>query len=242
MTVIALVMIAVLVSLGVWQLKRRTEKHVLIAALTERLAEPPVPLPPPSEWSRLTPAKDEFRRVQVSAILQPRPDAMIYTSGSSVRSDVSGPGTWAFVPARLLSGENVVINMGFVPNTMQNRAQQDRAVTPLLSGQPVLLTGYLRFPETAGLLSAHEDTGKRLWFVRDIAGMAQALGWDVIAPFYVDLETPVPPSGVPKPGPLDVHLKDDHLQYAITWFGLALAVLGTFGFWVAGRRRSSASL
>jgi len=30
-----------------------------------------------------------------------------------------------------------------------------------------------------------------------------------------DLEQPVPASGIPKPGPLDVHLKDDHLQYAI---------------------------
>jgi cytochrome oxidase assembly protein ShyY1 len=236
MTVIALAMTAVLVWLGVWQLQRRVEKHALIAALTERLAAAPSPLPPASEWTELTAAHDEFRRVQFSATLQSRPDAMVYTSGSSVRSDVSGPGTWAFVPAQLASGESIAVNMGFVPNTMQDRAQQQRAVAPLLTGQPVLLTGYLRFPEKPGLLTTHEDTGKRLWFARDIPGMAQALGWGTVAPFYVDLEAPVPPSGVPKPGPLDVHLKDDHLQYAITWFGLALAVLGTFGFWLFGRR------
>jgi cytochrome oxidase assembly protein ShyY1 len=99
-----------------------------------------------------------------------------------------------------------------------------------------VLTGYLRFPETPGLLTTHEDAGKHLWFARDIPGMAQTLEWGTVAPFYVDLEAPVPPSGVPKPGPLDVHLKDDHLQYSITWFGLALAVLGTFGFWLFGRR------
>lgn len=236
MTVIALAMTAVLVWLGVWQLQRRVEKHALIAALTERLAAMPSQLPPASKWGELTPAHDEFRRVQFSATLQSKPDAMVYTSGSSVRSDVSGPGTWAFVPAQLASGENIVVNMGFVPNTMQDRAQQQRAVAPLLTGQPVVLTGYLRFLETPGLLTTHEDTGKRLWFARDIPGMAQTLEWGTVAPFYVDLEAPVPPSGVPKPGPLDVHLKDDHLQYAITWFGLALAVLGTFGFWLFGRR------
>jgi len=45
---------------------------------------------------------------------------------------------------------------------------------------------------------------------------------------------------VPKPGPLQVRLKDDHLQYAITWFGLALVVAATFAFWVRGRRRGLA--
>ena len=51
--------------------------------------------------------------------------------------------------------------------------------------------------------------------------MARALDWPNVAPFYIDLEQPVPPNGIPKPGPLEVHLKDDHLQYAITWFTLA---------------------
>ena len=61
---------------------------------------------------------------------------------------------------------------------------------------------------------------KRLWFVRDHLGdgAARSAGGRKVAPFYVDLETPVPASGIPKPGPLHVHLKDEHLQYAITWF------------------------
>ena len=46
---------------------------------------------------------------------------MVYSSGSAVREDISGPGTWAFLPARLPSGETVVINAGFVQNTMQDR-------------------------------------------------------------------------------------------------------------------------
>ena len=58
-----------------------------------------------------------------------------------------------------------------------------------------------------------------------------------MAPFYVDLESPVPDSGIPKPGALHARLKDDHLQYAITWFGLAAVVIISFGFWWRAQRR-----
>jgi cytochrome oxidase assembly protein ShyY1 len=239
-----LVMVALFVGLGVWQLQRRAEKHALIAALTERLAAAPEALPSPAQWSALTPADDEFRRVRFTATYQPRPDAMVYSSGSAVREDISGPGTWAFLPAALPSGETVVINAGFVQNTMQEREQQDRAVARLKTGQPVDLTGYLRFPEQAGVLTPVENPAKRLWFTRDHLAMARTLGWgdgQQVAPFYIDLEQPVPANGIPKPGPLEVHLKDDHLQYAITWFGLAGAVVIAFGVWWRGQRLLSSS-
>jgi cytochrome oxidase assembly protein ShyY1 len=232
-------MLALFVGLGLWQLHRRVEKHALIAALTERLAAAPVRLPPPSQWSALTPADDEFRRVSFTATYQSSLDAMVYTSGSSVRDDVSGPGTWAFIPARLADGKTIAINAGFVPNTMQDRGQQDQAVARLITSEPVMLTGYLRFPEAAGMLTPAENQSKRLWFSRDHLAMAQSLGWTQVAPFYIDLEKPVPPSGIPKPGPLEVHLRDDHLQYAITWFVLAGAVVIAFAVWLRGQRRAS---
>ena len=230
-------MVAVFVGLAMWQLQRRVEKHALIAALTERLAAAPGSLPPPAQWSTLSPARDEFRRVSFRATYASGPDAMVYSSGSSVREDVSGPGTWAFMPARLPGGETVVINSGFVQNTMQDRAQQDRAVTRLVTDEPVMLTGYIRFPETAGLLTPAENIAKRLWFTRDHLAMARVLGWGEVAPFYIDLERPVPASGIPKPGALEVRLKDDHLQYAITWFALAGAVVIAFGVWMRGTRQ-----
>ena len=235
--IFTIVMVVLFASLGVWQLQRRVEKHALIAALTERLAAAPGTLPSSSQWSALTPAKDEFRRVSFVATYQRSPDAMVYSSGSAVREDISGPGTWAFMPARLANGETVVINSGFVPNTMQDRGLEDRTVTRLISDQPVMLTGYIRFPEQAGLLTPAENPAKRLWFTRDHLAMARALGWGEVAPFYIDLELPTPPSGVPKPGPLAVHLKDDHMQYAITWFALAGAVVIAFGVWLRGQRR-----
>lgn len=243
--IFSLVMVALCIGLGVWQLQRRAEKHALIAALTERLAAAPGALPQASQWSALTPGRDEFRRVRFVATWQPRPDAMVYSAGSAVRDDVTGPGTWAFMPATLPSGEIVVINAGFVQNTMQDRAQQDRAVTRLVTGEPMTLTGYLRFPESAGTLTPPENMAKRLWFSRDHLAMARTLGWGEggkpVAPFYIDLEAPVPASGIPKPGPLTVHLKDNHMQYVITWFGLAGAVAIAFVVWWRAQRRASPS-
>jgi cytochrome oxidase assembly protein ShyY1 len=234
--IFTLLTLALLIGLGVWQLQRRTEKHALIAQLTERLAAAPGALPSSAQWSALTPARDEFRRVRFSATYEYRPDAMVYSSGSAIRDDVSGPGTWAFMPARLPGGETIAINTGFVQNTMQDRGQQDRAVARLVTGTPVILTGYIRFPQSAGALTPPENIAKRLWFTRDNLAIARALGWGEVAPFYIDLETPAPESGIPKPGPLGVHLKDDHLQYAITWFGLAGAVVIAFGVWLRGQR------
>jgi cytochrome oxidase assembly protein ShyY1 len=237
--IFTLVMLIGFVGLGIWQLQRRVEKHALIAALTERLAVAPQPLPPPAQWSALNPAHDEFSRVSFTATYQSRLDAMVYGSGSAVRDDISGPGTWAFLPARLPDGETVAVNAGFVPNMMQDRNLQDRAVAQLITQQPVVLTGYIRFPQAAGMLTPAEDHTKRLWFTRDHLAMARALGWDKVAPFYIDLETPVPANGIPKPGPLEIHLNDDHMQYAITWFALAGAVVIAFAVWWRAQRRVS---
>ncbi len=234
--IFTIVMVALFAGLGVWQLQRRAEKHALIAALTERVAAAPIALPPSSAWRALSAANDEFRRVTFTATYAKLPDAMVYSAGSAVREDVSGSGTWALLPARLPSGETVVIDAGFVANTMQERGVEDRAVGKLITGEPVTLTGYLRFPESAGWLTPAENREKRLWFTRDHLAMARTLGWGEVAPFYVDLEAPVPANGIPKPGPLTPHLRDEHMQYAITWFALAAALVIAFVVWVRGRR------
>ncbi|OAF08645.1 SURF1 family protein [Bradyrhizobium neotropicale] len=234
--VFAVVMLTLFVGLGVWQLQRRAETHALIAVLNERLAAAPMPLPDPSQWHALTAERDEFRRVSFSATYESRLDAMVYSSGTGMRDDISVPGTWAFLPARLPTGETLAVNAGFVPNTTQDRGRQDRAVAQLITNKPVMLTGYLRFPVSAGWFAPDVEHAKRLWFTRDHLAMAQALGWDRVAPFYIDLEAPVPPGGIPKPGPLQVHLRDDQLKFAITCFSLAGLVLIALAVWLRRRR------
>jgi cytochrome oxidase assembly protein ShyY1 len=232
MSAFTLVVIGLLIALGVWQLQRRAEKHALIAALTERLGAAPAALPPPDQWKALSPEHDEFRRVAITATFREAPEAKVYATGSALRTDVTTLGTFVFASVTLANGTTLVIDRGFVPDGAKEAAPQR---------EPVTLTGYLRFPEKPGWITPAPDVGKRLWFARDHIGMAKALSWGPVAPFYLDLEAPAPSSGLPKPGPLDVHLKDDHLQYAITWFGLAAAVAVAFAVWLNGRGRSQTS-
>jgi len=232
MSALTLVVVAGLIALGVWQLQRRVEKRALIAALIERLAAGPAPLPPPSEWAGLMPARDEFRRVSFVASFRALPEAQVYSSGSALRPDITTIGRFVFAPVATSDEQTIVVDRGFV--------REDGVSADPPTG-PVTLVGYLRFPERSGWLTPAPDVGKRLWFSRDPLGMAQVLGWGVVAPFYVDLETPAPQSGSPGPGPLQVELPDNHLQYAITWFGLALAVTIAFAVWFRGRGQGSAA-
>ena len=121
--VFTLVMVALFVGLGIWQLQRRVEKHALIAALTERLAAAPGALPSPAQWSALTPASDEFRRVSFAATYAAPSgrDGLQFRLGGARRIfPVPAPGRSC--RRGLPGGETVVINAGFVQNTMQDRA------------------------------------------------------------------------------------------------------------------------
>src|SRR5215510_8869571 len=105
---VAVAALAVLLGLGTWQIERKTWKENLIAALSHRLAAAPEPLPAPDTWDRLDPAEMEFRRVAFTATFDYGREALVYTAGSSLRSDVSGPGYWVFTPAGLPDGRVVM--------------------------------------------------------------------------------------------------------------------------------------
>lgn len=229
--VFTLALLAVLIGLGNWQLDRKVWKENFIDTLDRRLHAEPVVLPQSSSWPQLTPDQDEFRRVRFSAALEPQAAALVYAGGAAFRPDVSGPGYWVLAPARLPDGSLVVIDRGFVPE-----GRQDAAESAPAEGEMV---GVLRWPERPGWFTPAPDRGRDLWFVRDPVAIAAAKNWGEVAPFYVELETPQPPGGLPQAGALEVNLPDNHLQYAITWFGLAAALVGVFGFWTLGRWRET---
>jgi surfeit locus 1 family protein len=226
----ALVAIVTFVGLGTWQLQRKAWKEALIESLEQRLSAPPADLLPRERWARLDPGNDEFRRVKFSATFVSGAEALVYTSGSALRSDVSGSGYWVFVPAQLASGGLVVVNRGFVPEGWQDPATRAVGTNP---GRADLI-GVMRWPESRGAFSPKDDPGRNLWFVRDPVAIAAAKGWGEVAPFYVELESPQPPGGLPRAGALKANLRNEHLQYAITWYGLALVVVVMFVFWLSG--------
>jgi surfeit locus 1 family protein len=229
-TLVALAAALVAVALGTWQLQRKTWKEALITAMDARLAAPPVPLPPASEWPSFTADDAEFRRVTFHAQFEGGRGVWVYVAGSALRDDIKDPGYFAFQPARLDDGRTVVVNRGYVP--------MDKTI-PWSSGS-VDIVGYLRWPETRPWFLSDTDKSSDTWFVRDPGAMAAAKGWGEVAPFYVDQETPVPPGGLPRPSALRVNLRNDHFQYALTWFGLALVIVVMFAIWLATRGRAEA--
>jgi cytochrome oxidase assembly protein ShyY1 len=229
----AFVGVVILCGLGTWQIERRAWKEALMDTLQRRLAAAPVALPERARWPQLDAAQDEFRRVSLHAALVPGQQALVYTAGSAFRPDVSGPGYWVFAPAKLADDTVVVVNRGFVPEGWQDRVR-DAAAPP-----PQDIVGVMRWPEAASWLTPAAEPAKNLWFARDHLAMAAAKGWGgfgQVAPFFVDQEAPVASDGVPRPGPLVVQLRNEHLQYAVTWFGLALVLAVVFGVWAWGRR------
>jgi surfeit locus 1 family protein len=227
--------LAVLVALGTWQLERKAWKESLVAELDRKLAAPATDLPPRERWKQLDPTKDEFRHVAFPAEFLPGEEALVYTSGSPLRPDVTGPGYWVFSPARLTGGSIVLVNRGFVPEGRQDPKAHARS----LPAGVVEVAGALRWPEQRGSFTPPDEPEKGLWFARDPAGMAKAKKWDANAPFYVDQEAPPWPGGFPKVGPLKPALPNRHLEYAVTWYGLALVILIAAAFFVRARRREA---
>ncbi|ARP98594.1 SURF1 family protein [Pseudorhodoplanes sinuspersici] len=219
-----LVGLAILISLGVWQLERKQWKEGLIASLDRQMKAPPVPLPPASQWLNLTQDNSEFRHVSLRAEFpaDAKP-AYLYTGASALREDVKQPGYFVFAPARLPDGRVVVVNRGYVP---MDRPQK-------IPAGPVDIVGFIRWPESPGWFVSDRDATGEVWFVRDPEMMATVRGWGSVAPFYIDQESPVPAGGLPRPGSLSVNLRNNHLGYAITWFGLAASLAAVFAAWAA---------
>ena len=220
----------ILVGLGIWQLERKAWKEGLIETLGERIAAPPSELPGPLLWAVTQADRHEFRRVHFPAEFLHEQEALVYTVGSALRPDVSGPGYWVFTPARLPGGSVVMVNRGFVSEGLQNpRAREEGQTTGVVE-----LVGAMRWPEPRGWFAPKDDPQRNVWFARDHRAIAEWKILSEVAPFYVEQEAPVPPGGIPKPGSLTVKLRNDHLQYALTWFGLAAVLLVVFVIWAVG--------
>jgi surfeit locus 1 family protein len=230
-TMFALAGIAILCGLGAWQLDRKAWKENLIATLNARLAEAPGDLPPRDSWRMLKQSDTEFRRVVFPAEFLPGEEALVYTAGSPLRPDAKGPGYWVFAPAQLAGGSILLVNRGFVPADRKDPSTRAEGATR----GSVDIVGVIRWPEARGSFTPPDDPKDNVWYLRDSNAIAASKKWLTAAPFYIDQESPVPPGGLPKPGKLVVHLPDNHLEYAITWFGLALALAGVYVAWFARR-------
>jgi surfeit locus 1 family protein len=229
----ALVAFVAFIALGTWQVERKAEKEAFVEILEQRLSAPPAPLPAPDRWAGLDKASNEFRRVRFSAAFVPGTQALVYTAGSGARGEMPGPGYWVIAAARLASDKVVAIDRGFVP---AHFSPGFAGVAPQPAGS-IEMVGAMRWPERRSFFTPKDDPGRNLWFVRDPVAIAAAKGWGEVAPFYIALETPAPPGGWPRPGKPQPNIRNEHLQYAITWYALAAILVIMFGLWVKSQHQ-----
>jgi cytochrome oxidase assembly protein ShyY1 len=233
--VVTVAAVGVLAGMGAWQLHRKAIKDEVAAALDGRRHEAAITLPVRAAWGSLRPDKDEFRRVRLNGKFGAISAALVYTSGSPLRPDVSGQGYWVFSPLVSATGEIVAVNRGFISEA--EYARHAGAISP----QPgsVTVTGRLRFPEKAQWYMPQPKPGDRIWLVRDPVTMAQALGWGEVAPFYIDAEEAAPADPIARSGPLQIAFRNDHAYFAAAWFAMAGAVLIIFAVWLRRRIRTA---
>jgi surfeit locus 1 family protein len=215
-----LVVGAILVSLGIWQLHRLAWKETLIAEIATRSKGLPQPLPDPSEWNSLRPADYAYRHVEFAGRYENDREALVFY-GAGPRD--LGPGYLVLTPLRLDSGAIVIVNRGFVPDALA--AKSARAAGEIEGKTHV--AGLMRPPQTRNLFTPADEPDKDLYFTRDPAAIAAHFGFAQAAPFVVDAESSAP-GGWPKGGMTEIDIPNNHLSYALTWFGLAVGLLAVF--------------
>jgi len=213
-TLFTLPTLIALVGLGVWQLERLEWKEDLIRERQSRSRAPAIALPDSLDQ----PASLEYQAARVRGRFLHASE--FYLAARTFNGQV---GLHVVTPLALDSGRILLVDRGWIPD-----GRRDPATRPegQVSGD-VDLTGLVRLPGWSGLswLEPDNQPEENIWFWIDPPAMAAVAGLDgVIAAIYLDAGPAENPGGWPKGGQTRIDLPNDHLQYAITWFTLALSL------------------
>jgi surfeit locus 1 family protein len=125
----------------------------------------------------------------------------------------------------------VIVNRGFVPDELA--AKSARAAGEIEGETHV--TGLMRPPQSRNLFTPADEPDKDLYFTSDPAVIAAHFGLSRAAPFVVDADATPVPGGWPEGGTTEIDIPNNHLNYALTWFGLAVGLLAVFVAYLRGR-------
>ena len=208
-------------ALGIWQLERRAWKLDLIDRVEHRLRAAPVAAPGPAAWAAVNAADDEYRQLIVPGRFLDDRETLVQAV-----SDLGG-GFWVMAPFQTDDGFTVLVNRGFVPPDKRD-PQARLAGKP--SGEHTEIHGLLRMSEPKGGFLRNNDPAGNRWYSRDVQAIATAQGIAQVAPYFIDADATPNPGGWPVGGLTVVSFHNSHLVYAVTWFGLALMVLGAVAY------------
>jgi surfeit locus 1 family protein len=219
LTLTTIIAFAILIGLGVWQLQRLKWKEGILAHVAALQAARPVDIGPVLDGAAH--GRDvNFTKVSATCPgLATAPFLQLYAIGPT------GQAGWRLIsacPVDSAAYRTVLVDRGFVPDTAQARPKVDPA-----AAAPLKLTGVLRTPERASVFAPKNRPDR--WFSRDVPAMAAALHAPQPAPAFLYAETSSNPDlAVLTPAPLPADIPNRHFEYALTWFGLAGALLAVY--------------
>jgi surfeit locus 1 family protein len=224
LTACVLAALAVLVALGVWQLERLKWKERLIAQIEARAAAAPVTLEDAEALAHA--GRDpSYLRVRVEGRFHHGRELYLYASAKGQQ------GWHVITPLETAEGKTVLVDRGFVPDAL--RDPSSRALGQV--EQIVEVTGLVRMPEKQGVFTPENEPAANRWFWRDLSGMSASMfpsGAVEVAPFFVEVAKSEVPGGWPEGGQTRLVIVNNHLQYALTWFALAVCLVGVYAAYV----------
>jgi surfeit locus 1 family protein len=233
-TALAFAALAVLIGLGVWQVKRLHWKEELIAAIDARTKGEPISLDQAVALAKE--GRDaSYYRVRVEGRFDNTKERYLFSQSISDGT----PGWHVITPFTTTQGELVLVDRGFVPDQLKDPSTR-------ASGEiegTTTVTGIVRIPETQGLFTPNNEPEVNRWFWRDLNGMVTSMFPTAtldVPPFFIEAEKSEVPGGWPEGGQTRLSLPNNHLQYATTWFGLAAALIVIYAFYVRSLYRQEA--
>ncbi|MGE0501562.1 MAG: SURF1 family protein [Rhizobiaceae bacterium] len=215
----------ILMALGMWQLQRLAWKEALLATIDQRIGQAPVELAEVLSSDQSI-AAQEYRPVRARGRFHHESERHFLSTWKGQA------GFNVYTPLELADGKYLFVNRGFVPYGNKEAAMREQ-------GQvfgPVTVVGLVRAPliDKPSSILPDNDPAKNVFYWKDIRKMADSAGLppnaDVL-PLFVDADATPNPGGLPVGGVTLIDLPNNHLQYAVTWFGLALALLAVLGAW-----------
>lgn len=211
--VMAAIMLVVLLGLGTWQVQRLHWKRDVLAQIARAEAAPAVPLPT---------EPDPYAKVEVVGHLR---NDLAATYAADVRDTPSGPllGTYLILPLERTDGDPILMELGWVPEKRAHPlAEFDDTMT---------VQGYVHPGDQPGWFSATDNPATRQFYTLDPEVIGKALGLQHVAPYVLIALGPTPPEHYPDPAKHLPRPPNNHLSYAITWYGLAVALVVIFALW-----------
>jgi surfeit locus 1 family protein len=214
MTAISAAAFAVLVGLGAWQLERLQWKLGLIAEVDRNLAAPPLSV----DDALALGAGAEYRRIAADGRFDNAKEAYAFAT------DKGAEVYHVIVPFELRDGRVLLVDRGVVPKERLDPNTRRKGQLEDIRH----IVGVWRTPDPPGAFTPAPDPAHRIWYARDLAGIAKTDGVTLAAPVVIEADATPNPGGWPKGGQTVVAFRNEHLQYAITWFGLAAVLAGVY--------------